>query len=130
MMANKNNAQDLYIKGSKQYFAKQFDEALDTLSEAFKIDPQHFEAFDRRGSAYKQLSQLDRALNDFNQALAINPKFHRAYRNRGHILRDLNLPLAALTDFEASRKYSDDTKRQASLDIYIQEIKNTLDDEE
>lgn len=127
-MADTNTelAQRHYIEGSEQYFAKQFQEAIDTLSKAIELNPQHYEAYDRRGSVYKKLGRFDQALHDFNQALAIDPTFHRAYRNRGHVLRDINLPISALADFEASQRYVKDEKKKDLVAMYIKEVKKDI----
>lgn len=111
-----------YVDGSKLYFAKQFEEAIDKLSQAIELNPQYYKAYDRRGSVYKRLGKFDQALQDFNRALEINPTFHRAYRNRGHVFRDTNFPIAAVADFESSKKYIQDEEKKELLDRFIREI--------
>jgi len=53
---------------------KQLDEALSTIDDAIKFDPQNESFYDQRGSILKDLGKIEEANKSFDTALSINPR--------------------------------------------------------
>ncbi|HIJ56963.1 MAG TPA: tetratricopeptide repeat protein, partial [Deltaproteobacteria bacterium] len=51
--------------------------------EVISLDTENAEAFNKRGTAYKNMGQYQRAIEDYNQAIVLNSQYAEAYYNRG-----------------------------------------------
>jgi tetratricopeptide (TPR) repeat protein len=51
-----------------------YDRAINTYSEALRIDPKVATAFVNRGFAYSKNRDYDRAISDYNEAIRLDPK--------------------------------------------------------
>ena len=58
-----------------------FDEAISDFSEALKLRPYSYEAYNGRGIAYYKNANYTEALADFNRAVKIAPDFIKAQKN-------------------------------------------------
>jgi len=121
---NESNRENHYQQGTEHYFAKRYEDAIITLTQAITLNPDDKLAFDRRGSAYKSLKQFDLALQDYNRALEIDSTFDNAYRNRAHVFRHTNLYRAAIADFERAKKYN--PHHHDVIDKWIQALQDKL----
>ena len=67
--------------------ANQKDELLQktttNLSKYIKLDPNHAEAYENRGSAYASRGNFAQAISDLTKAIEIDPSYAEAYNNRG-----------------------------------------------
>jgi tetratricopeptide (TPR) repeat protein len=50
---------------------------VDNYYSALLVDPNHADAYNKRGNAFAKLGELKRALGDFDQALRLNPLVHQ-----------------------------------------------------
>ena len=60
--------------------ANSLDEAITNCDRAIELDPERWQAFNNRGTAYFQQGKLDLALSDYRQALAMTGKSEQASR--------------------------------------------------
>lgn len=116
----------LLKEAHRHYVHKNYQRAIQLLSEIIDLQPDSATAYDMRGSAYKALANYDEALSDYNQALRIDPTFKNALRNRGHVYRQSGLYRAARTDFEnALGNPQTDTFVYTFIEMVNQKIENS-----
>ena len=73
------------VQKGKAYFDKgDFDAAIDSFSEAIRLDPHNADAYANRGRALIR-SNLEKALADCDEATRLNPKLASAYSTRSVI---------------------------------------------
>lgn len=94
-----------YALGEKYYETNHFSHAIDAFSEALKLNPTDYRAYNKRGVAKATIKDYAGAFADYTKAISIKPGFYNAYINRGNLwvyLGDLahkkgNHPLADLS---------------------------------
>ena len=59
-----------------------FEEAVEDLTEAVKLNPALPEAYNARGFAYFRLKRYAAAIGDFDEAIRLRPAYPNAYTNR------------------------------------------------
>ncbi len=59
--------------------------AIDAISEAIELDPNHWLPFFYRGELYSNLRKDDQAFADFEKAVEFNPELSRAFKHMGFI---------------------------------------------
>jgi tetratricopeptide (TPR) repeat protein len=69
-------------------------------TEAIRIDPNNFYAYNGRGAAFHAQRDLDRALRDFDEAIRISPDNAYAYNSRGSVYHDKRDYERAIRDFD------------------------------
>ena len=72
-----------FDRGYEHFKKKDFDRAVADYSEAIRLNPSFAQAYDGRGSAYRDKGDFDRAVADLNEAIRLNPSYARAYHDRG-----------------------------------------------
>jgi tetratricopeptide (TPR) repeat protein len=70
-------------RGVSRVNRKEYDEAIDDLNQAIRLNPNDAAAFRSRGEALVYKRQHDKAIADLNQALRLNPNDATAFNNRG-----------------------------------------------
>jgi tetratricopeptide (TPR) repeat protein len=89
-----NEARALYQEGKYQ-------DALNLLLEATKLQPGFYQAHYLAGMSYKQLRQLDPAIEQYEAAVKFTPNYYLAYFGLGEAYReknDLNKSIEAYTN--------------------------------
>src|SRR6266700_7045916 len=64
-----------------------YQEAVDRLNEALRIDPNRQDVFAQRGLAYQNMGKMDLALADFDRALLVDSQQPAILTARGMIYR-------------------------------------------
>ena len=85
-------------EGWKFYAAGNYQQAVQSFTDAINIFPRNAYGYFGRGTAYSELHERQNALDDFNKSIEIAPNYF-AYNNRGKINFELNKNQAALEDF-------------------------------
>ena len=62
--------------------------ALILIEDALELDPEHFEAWTRKGILLRQMGCRDDAMVAVEKALKVNPEYALAWRAKGAVLRD------------------------------------------
>jgi tetratricopeptide (TPR) repeat protein len=81
-------ADAFYYRGLAYLRKNDFDRAIADNTEAIRLSPNNFYAFNNRGLAYHGIGDYDRALADYNEAIRLNPFFANAFCNRGTMVKD------------------------------------------
>lgn len=95
-----NHFDALYLLGTLSAQLKQFALAVDLLSKASQINPQHTVCYVNRGIALQALQRFDDAVLSFDQAIKIKPDYAQAYYHRANVLQELQRLDAALSDYD------------------------------
>jgi tetratricopeptide (TPR) repeat protein len=96
--------EELYAEATKAYQAKDFSRAIPLYERVIELQPDHAEAYYKRGNALKDLGQLAAAVASYDAALERKPDFQYAWCNRGAVQQSLGLPEAALASFDQAVK--------------------------
>jgi tetratricopeptide (TPR) repeat protein len=102
------DAQELYAEASQAYQAKDFGRAISLCERIIALQPDHAEAYYKRGNALKDLGQPQAALASYDAAVQHKPDFQYAWCNRGFIQQSLGLHEAALGSFDQAIKLNPD----------------------
>jgi tetratricopeptide (TPR) repeat protein len=98
-------AQQWFERG---FNAKDSDEKIRYYSNAIRLSPDYFEAFNNRGVARKTKGNLDGAIEDYNQAIGLKPDSAEVYGNRGKAHQAKSNLNGAIEDFDQAIRLKPD----------------------
>lgn len=101
-----------YSKGAALTILGRYDEALECIDAALKINPENEIAWVNRGTALSRLGKYKEALKSFNQAIKQNPSYEVAWNNKGNSLARLKRYDEALKSYDMAIEI-DETYREA-----------------
>ena len=78
---------------------KNFEKALKLFEEAINLNPNDYQGYFGRGTAYDSLKNYRQAISDFTQAIKLNPNFSMTYNNRGNAYYYLQNYTQAILDY-------------------------------
>jgi Flp pilus assembly protein TadD/RNA polymerase subunit RPABC4/transcription elongation factor Spt4 len=78
-----------YSKGAALTILGRYEEALDCIDTAIKMDPENEVAWVNKGTALSRLGRHKEALRCFNEAIKQNPAYEVAWNNKGNTLARL-----------------------------------------
>ena len=90
--------------GRKLLQEDRFEEAIEQLTEAVKLDPVLAQAYNARGYAHFRLKQYAEALADFDRAIKLYPGYANAYVNRAATRRASGDKAGAAADQAMARE--------------------------
>jgi tetratricopeptide (TPR) repeat protein len=94
------SAAQAHLEKAKPFYGrKEFDAAIQELTEAIKTNPRFAEAFYYRGNAYMYQKDYDRAIADYGELIKLHPRYAAAYFNRGIAYRTKNDNDRAIADY-------------------------------
>jgi tetratricopeptide (TPR) repeat protein len=102
-------AKSFYKLGKDYYSKKEFDKAIDALTQAIRLDPHYADAFGMRGEVYEDKGDKDAAVQDFTQALNLNPKDKIAYDDRCRVFHQKGQDDQAIQDCDQALKINPDS---------------------
>ncbi|KAH9515400.1 hypothetical protein Btru_014367 [Bulinus truncatus] len=122
----KEEAEKLKNKGNEFMKSEKYSDALESYSQAIRLDARNAVYFCNRAAAYSKLNKHQQAIEDCNRALAIDPSYSKAYGRMG-------IAFTALEDhesaFECYRKAleldPDNQSYQNNLEIAEQKLKES-----
>ena len=97
-------ANSLFNLGKDYYQKKQYDKAIDALTQAIQLEPNGGDAFRWRGKAYAANGDKDSAVRDFTRALSLNSKDEFAYEDRCEALHGIGQYDQAIQDCNEALK--------------------------
>jgi tetratricopeptide (TPR) repeat protein/RNA polymerase subunit RPABC4/transcription elongation factor Spt4 len=89
-----------YSKGAALTILGRYDEALECIDAALKINPENEVAWVNRGTALSRLGRHREALKSFNEAIKKNPSYEVAWNNKGNTLARLKRYDEALKSYD------------------------------
>ncbi|MEE9116681.1 MAG: tetratricopeptide repeat protein [Thermoplasmata archaeon] len=89
-----------YSKGAALTILGRYDEALECIDAALKINPENEIAWVNRGTALSRLGKHKEALKSFNKAIKQNPSYEVAWNNKGNTLARLKRFDEALKSYD------------------------------
>jgi hypothetical protein len=90
----------IYAEALNAAEARDLQRAVGLYDRAIAVDPNHPEAYYKRGGALKDLGRLDAALASYEQAIRLKPDYAHALCNRGVVQHRLGLLSAALSSYD------------------------------
>lgn len=67
-----------------------YNEAIDSLSQAITFSPHSEQLYLARGNAYRYLREFDEAAKNYRDAITLNPYFTEAWSNLGYVLNQIH----------------------------------------
>jgi tetratricopeptide (TPR) repeat protein len=95
--------------------ANKAQEALNCLEEILKLDPNHAEAWVKKGSALERLRQDEGAVRCYDRAIELNSALTLAYLLKGGVCNRLKRFDEAVTCYEEALKVEEAGRRNPSL---------------
>jgi|AGSF01.1.fsa_nt_gi Tetratricopeptide repeat. len=95
-----------YHLGSRQLEVKDNHAALANFDITLNLQPDHYQAWFRRGMALGNLERHLEALSSFDEALGLQPNASFGWHNRAIALGKLGRPLEALNSFDRAIEFS------------------------
>ncbi|XP_074601852.1 small glutamine-rich tetratricopeptide repeat-containing protein beta-like isoform X2 [Brevipalpus obovatus] len=93
-------AGDLKNRGNELMKSDMFKEALDSYTNAIKLDPKNAVFYCNRAAAYSKLNQHNFAIEDCKRAIEIDPNYSKAYGRMGLAYSNLNNHYLARDSFK------------------------------
>ncbi len=95
-----NNSDALHLLGVIAYQVKNYDVAVDLISQAIQINDTAPNFYNSLGNALSDQGKLEEALACYRQVLALVPNFAEAYRNLGVVFKNQGLLDEALEHYQ------------------------------
>ena len=92
-------AKDYFAKGLDLYKKKQYDDAINYLDKAIKLNPDYLAAYQVRGNSFLALKDYDDAYYDYCDAIDIEPNNAINYYNRGLLFASTKEYDSAILDY-------------------------------
>ena len=89
---------------SAYYDLQNYQQVIDDLTQAIKLNPNNVEAYFNRGAAHLNLQNYQHAISDWTQTINLNPNHSDAYVCRGLCYKELGDSDLAEMDFEKARQ--------------------------
>jgi tetratricopeptide (TPR) repeat protein len=103
---------------------QRFQDALNDLGEAIKINPRDARAYEQRAAIEMKINDYDRALADYEVAIKINPDEIKYHLYRGYIYELRGDIQNAMADTEAALKISSKNKEAVARKQRLQKIQS------
>jgi tetratricopeptide (TPR) repeat protein len=103
---------------------QRFQDALNDLNEALKINPRDARAYEQRGAIEMKINDYDRALADFGEAIKLNPGEIRYHLYRGYIYELRGDLQNAMAETDAALKISAKNKEAVERKQRLQKIQS------
>jgi len=99
------NFEALQLLGTIAAQRKNWDKALQMLTEALKINDKRSDVNNNLGNVLKEIKHLEEALISFNKAIKYKHDFAEAHCNRGNVLRELERFDESLLSYERAIEF-------------------------
>jgi len=103
---------------------QRYQDALNDLNEAIKINPRDARAYEQRGAIEMKINDYDRALADFGEAIKINPGEIKYHLYRGYIYELRGDLQNAMAETDAALKISSKNKEAVERKQRLQKIQS------
>jgi tetratricopeptide (TPR) repeat protein len=97
-----DTAEAAYKRGGEFQGQKNWDKAIESFSQAIKLDPNNANSYLNRGNCYLEKEEYDSAIADYTQAMTLAPNWNGGYNLRGLAYKGKGELDKALDDFTQS----------------------------
>jgi tetratricopeptide (TPR) repeat protein len=94
-----SKAKALIEKTKALFYNNKYDEAIEVLNEAIRLDPNDATVYLFRGSFYNIIGQYDAAISDLSEAIRHEPNNATVYLMRGSVFKIIGQYDTAISDF-------------------------------
>jgi len=101
-MSENSIARKKFDEGMSDFVNHNYEQSIEHLSRAIKLDPSFILAIKSRGAAYLRLDNVEAAITDFSSVIEMAPKNARAYHLRGLAFEKIGKHDKALDDFNSA----------------------------
>jgi tetratricopeptide (TPR) repeat protein len=102
------NAENYYRLGIEYYLKKEYDKAIENLTEAIKLEPDNAKYYNERGKNYGWLKDFEKAVADHSKAIELEPDNAKYYNSRGINYNWLNEYEESIADHSKAIKLEPD----------------------
>jgi tetratricopeptide (TPR) repeat protein/tRNA A-37 threonylcarbamoyl transferase component Bud32 len=129
---NVDHAKIIYEQGADKYQKQNYQGAIESFTQAIKINPDYAQAYNERGDAFYRLGNYEKSQSDSSEAIRLNPQDANAYYDRGFTLYTLNNYNGAIADFSQAitinSKNADAYYARGLARSQIKEKQNAIED--
>jgi tetratricopeptide (TPR) repeat protein len=90
---------DYYNKAEKLYWGRDYDEALETLTEGLGEYPDEVLLLELRAGVYERKGQKDKAIADYTRVVELDPNRADSWNYRGHLYQSMGEYDKAIADY-------------------------------
>ena len=95
-----DNFDALQLLGALFAQVKKYPQAVESLSKALIINPNHAGCYSNLGFSFQKLQRLEEALSSYDKAISLQADYAEAYYNRGTVLEKLECLEEALSSYD------------------------------
>jgi tetratricopeptide (TPR) repeat protein len=95
-----DNFDALQLLGALFAQVKKYPQAVESLSKALIINPNHAGCYSNLGFSFQKLKRLEEALSSYDKAISLQADYAEAYSNRGLVLQELQRLEEALSSYD------------------------------
>ena len=95
-----DNFDALQLLGALFAQVKKYPQAVESLSKALIINPNHAGCYSNLGFSFQKLQRLEEALSSYDKAISLQADYAEAYSNRGLVLQELQRLEEALSSYD------------------------------
>jgi serine/threonine protein kinase/Flp pilus assembly protein TadD len=96
------SARDHYLLATTCAREGRYDEAIEQLNEALRLNPRHYWALVQLGICHQEQGKYALAAGDFGACIGLSPDFALGYFNRGYALEKSGNKVEAISDYTAA----------------------------
>ena len=111
------DAEEYYQIGLDNKQKENYQDAIENLTKALYLDPDHYSAYIERGEIYGKIGETQKAIEDYTQALKINPEDYFGFFYRGNLFLVVGDFQSAISDYNSALEV--DRYQFADEEIYI-----------
>ena len=110
--------------GNQHLQAKQYDQAIESYSQAIRIDPTDKVFYSNRSAAYLSKGDAEKALKDARKTVELDPSWPKGYSRVGAALHTLHKYQEAIAAYNAGLKIA---PGDAGLQSGLKEVEKILE---
>jgi len=116
--SKEKKSEELYEKGGKLISQEKYEESISCFDEAFKINPEFFEALLRKGLTLGfQLKRYDEAISCFDEVIRLKPQHDWAWNYKSRALKELGRNEEAEFCLNKSKELEEADKQKDALEV-------------
>jgi serine/threonine protein kinase/Tfp pilus assembly protein PilF len=125
-------AQENYWRGADLFLAARYQQAIERLDQAVRLDPKHFRAWFLLATCHYYAGRYGEAAHIYGTCIALEPNVFWPWNNRGLAYAQLKQPARALADFskaiELKPDYVDAYMNRGLARQDLKQVREAVDD--